>query len=130
MKYFLSVLIMLFVSGCASVANYQPTVNIRADKNNGEIEKDLIYCKALAKQTAGYATSGAEDALVTAGGAAAIGAVSGALITGAVSAGVGAGVGAGIGGIGGLWYGLYDADERYKRSFNSCMSQLGHPVLW
>jgi hypothetical protein len=25
---------------------------------------------------------------------------------------------------------MYESDETYKRAYNSCMSQLGHPVLW
>lgn len=130
MKYILTLFVAIMFAGCSTVAGYKPTLNERADKNASKADEDFVYCQKLASATAGYATEGVEDALVAASGAAAIGAVSGAIITGAASAGVGAAAGGAIGGITGLWYGLYEADETYKRSFNSCMSQLGHPVLW
>jgi hypothetical protein len=125
--------LMALLVGCSTVSGYKPVLNERADKSNttkDQVDADFKYCQALAAETAGYATEGLEDALVAASGAAAIGAVSGAIITGAASAGVGAAAGGAIGGITGLWWGLYEADETYKRAYNSCVSQLGHPVLW
>lgn len=130
MKYLLTLTIALIISGCSTVTGYKPTLNERADKNFSAAQEDLIYCQQLASNTAGYAKEGIEDAIVASSGAAAVGAVSGAIITGAVSAGTGAAAGAAIGGITGLWYGMYESDETYKRAYNSCMSQLGHPVLW
>jgi len=129
MKY-TTLAIALFMTGCASVSNYKPTVNTKADKNIINVNSDLDYCGDLAYKTAGYGVNGIEDALVAGSGAAAIGAVSGAVIAGTVSAGTGAVAGAGIGSIVGLYYGLYEADETFKRAYNSCMSQLGHPVIW
>lgn len=130
MKFLTAFIIALVITGCSTVTGYKPTLNEKADKNLAKADEDFVYCQELASKTSGYVTEGLEDAVVAASGAAAIGAVSGAIITGAASAGVGAGAGGAIGGITGLWYGLYEADETYKRSFNSCMSQLGHPVLW
>lgn len=123
-------LLALFVSACASVSGYKPIVNERADKFSSKVESDLQYCGELASKAAGYTTNAVEDTIVAGSGAAAIGAVSGAVITGAVSAGTGALAGAGIGSIVGLYYGMYEADETFKRAYNSCMSELGHPVVW
>jgi hypothetical protein len=130
MKYVTTLAIAALFTGCASVSNYKPTINEKADKNYTNAQSDLEYCGGLASKTAGYTTNGIEDALVAGSGAAAIGAVSGAVIAGTVSAGTGAVAGAGIGSIVGLYYGLYEADETFKRAYNSCMSQLGHPVIW
>lgn len=133
MKKIALLALMAMVVGCSTVSGYKPVMNERAHKSTvtkEQTDADYAYCQTLAVQTAGYATEGLEDAVVAASGAAAIGAVSGAIITGAASAGVGAAAGGAIGGITGLWYGLYEADETYKRAYNSCMSQLGHPVLW
>nr|QMP83460.1 MAG: hypothetical protein [Caudoviricetes sp.] len=130
MKYITMLFVSIALVGCSTVAGYKPTLNEKADKNLAKADEDFVYCQQLASKTAGYATEGVEDAIVAASAAAAIGAVSGAIITGAASAGVGAAAGGAIGGITGLWYGMYEADETYKRSFNSCMSQMGHPVLW
>lgn len=126
----MTLIVAAIITGCSTVAGYKPTLNEKADKNFSKADEDFVYCQQLASKTAGYATEGVEDAIVVAAGAASIGAVSGAIITGAASAGVGAAAGGAIGGITGLWYGLYEADETYKRAYNSCMSQLGHSVLW
>jgi len=125
-------IIALFASlvGCASVSGYKPTINEKADKFSATASSDLEYCGSLAYKVAGYGTEGTADTLVAASGAAATGAIAGALIPGAVSAGTGAVIGAPIGAVVGLYYGLYEADETFKRSYNSCMSQLGHPVVW
>ena len=130
MKYLSMILFAMFMVGCAGVSGYKPIVNERADKNSATAKADLEYCGELAYTAAGYGSNAVEDVLVAGSGAAAIGAVSGAVITGAVSAGTGALAGAGIGSIVGLYYGLYEADETFKRAYNSCMSQLGHPVIW
>ena len=130
MKYLLTIIFAVLMTGCASVNGYKPIVNERADKNFSNVNSDLEYCGELASKAAGYGTNAVEDTIVAGSGAAAIGAVSGAAITGAVSAGTGALVGAGIGSIIGLYYGLYEADETFKRAYNSCMSELGHPVVW
>lgn len=122
-----------FVTGCSTVSGYKPTVNERAYTKAVSQEKisgDLDYCKGLAADAAGWTKETVGDVLVASSGAAAIGAISGAVIPGAVSAGTGAVVGAPIGAVVGLYYGLYEADETYKRAYNSCMSQLGHPVVW
>lgn len=120
----------MFMGGCSTITGYQPVVNERADKFAANVAPDLEYCHPLALKAAGLATNAIGDTLTAASGSAAVGAISGAVITGTVSAGIGAAAGAGIGGIAGLWYGLYESDETYKRAFNACMSQLGHPVLW
>lgn len=133
MKYITTLLIALAMTGCSTITGYKPVMNERAHKTPVSEEKmadDYAYCQKLATQTAGWATETVGDTLAVASGAAAVGAVSGAIITGAVSAGVGAGAGGAIGGIAGLWYGVYEADETYKRAYNSCMTQLGHFVLW
>ena len=123
-------LFAVFMTACASVSGYKPIVNERADKFADKAASDLQYCGELASKAAGYTTNAVEDTIVAGSGAAAIGAVSGAVITGAVSAGTGALAGAGIGSIIGLYYGMYEADETFKRAYNSCMSELGHPVVW
>jgi outer membrane lipoprotein SlyB len=120
-KIIVASLLAIFMTACASVSGYKPIINERADKFSDKAESDLQYCGELASKAAGYTTNGVEDALV---------AGSGAVITGAVSAGTGALAGAGIGSIVGLYYGLYEADETFKRAYNSCMSELGHPVVW
>lgn len=120
----------LLFTGCATVSGYKPIVNEKADKNTTNVSADLEYCGGLASEAAGYTKNAVGDTIFVGSGAAAIGAVSGAAITGAVSAGTGALAGAGIGSIIGLYYGLYEADETFKRAYNSCMSELGHPVVW
>ena len=130
MKNVFALILAGLLFGCASVSGYKPIVNERADKNSANASADLEYCGGLASKAAGYTTNAVGDTIVVGTGAAAIGAVSGAAITGAVSAGTGALVGAGIGSIAGLYYGLYEADETFKRAYNSCMSELGHPVVW
>jgi uncharacterized protein YcfJ len=122
-----------FVTGCSTVSGYKPVVNERAYTKAVSQEKisgDLDYCSGLAANAAGWTKETVGDVLVASSSAAAVGAISGALIPGAVSAGTGAVIGAPIGAVVGLYYGVYEADETYKRAYNSCMSQLGHPVVW
>lgn len=119
---------MLF--GCSTVAGFKPVVNEKADKFTANTNVDMDYCGKKSMQAAGFASESLGDVLAASAGAAAIGAISGAAIPGAVSAGTGAVIGAPIGAVVGLWYGLYESDETFKRAYNSCMSQLGHPVIW
>lgn len=115
------------MTGCSSFT-YKPTVNERADKNPANVTQDLAYCGPLAKKAAGYTGESIGDTLAGGAYGASMGAVLGATVTS--PAGPAAIAGLGVGGVTGLFYGLYEADETYKRAYNSCMAQLGHPVLW
>lgn len=129
MKYITTLLLAFIIAGCSTITGYTPVVNEKADKNVATVNEDLEYCKGLALKTAGYAGETLSDTLALSAYSASIGAVSGALISGASSAGLASGFGAAAGGITGLFWGLYESDERFVSSFNTCMVQLNHPVL-
>lgn len=128
MKFITMLFVALSMVGCASISGYKPTINEKADKNFSTASQDLAYCQELASATAGYTKDGAFDSLTGAAYGAAMGGVLGATVT--APAGPAAIAGLGVGGVTGLFYGMYDADETYKRSYNSCMNQLGHAILW
>lgn len=130
MKFLTAIIIALAITGCSTVTGYKPVINEKASKNVSLINENLDYCKPLAAEAAGWTKETIGDALAVSSYSASIGALSGAMISGATSAGTAAGFGAAVGGITGLWYGLYEADETYKRAYNSCMTQLGYSVLW
>ena len=115
-----------FLFGCAGTTRWEPTLNTKPDKNAATIDQDVTECRDLALKAAGYLQEGAEWSLVSGAGGAAEGAVIGALISGAGGAGVAAAAGAPIGAIAGLWYGEYEADLSYKRSYSNCLYQRGH----
>lgn len=112
--------------GCAQVTKWEPTMNAMPHKNAENEAKDLAECKVLALKASGWLEEGAEGTLVSAAGAAGIGALAGALIPGAVSAGTGAVIGAPIGAVAGLYWAEYEADLVYKRSYSNCLFQRGH----
>ena len=121
------VILALAASGCASQGGWTPTVDSYNDPNAGNIDRDLVQCRQLAKHASGG--TGAETgkgALV--GGA--IGAVGGAIIGAAVgSPGRGAAIGAAAGGVGGGARGGLGSEDRYKSSYINCMRQRGHNVI-
>ena len=123
----LALLLAFAVSGCASQGGWTPTVDAYNDPNAGNIDRDLVQCRQLAKSASGG--TGAETgkgALV--GGA--IGAVGGAIIGAAVgSPGRGAAIGAAAGGVSGGARGGLGAEDQYKRSYINCMRQRGHNVV-
>ena len=132
--------------GCASQTGWKPTVdtynnnqsfgnnqnslNNQSFGNNqgsNQLNQDMKECEALASQASGgTATETAIGAGVGGLLGAAGGAGLGALVGG--KAGVGAAIGAGAGALaGGAKQGL-QAEEQYKRAFNSCLRQRGHKV--
>lgn len=126
MKKLMILALAAFLFGCAGATKWEPTLNTKPDKNAASAAQDVEECRDLALQAAGYVKEGAEWTLVSAAGGAAEGAVIGALISGAGGAGAAAAAGAPIGAIAGLFYGEYEADLTYKRSYSNCLYQRGH----
>ncbi len=90
-------------------------------------QRDLLQCRMLAQQVAGYTPEQTVKGGFVGG---AIGAAAGAAI-GAVlgHAGKGAAIGAAAGGIGGGTYSAISAEKRYKRAYVRCMRNRGYNVL-
>ena len=122
-----SLLLYLFVVGCASQSGWTPTVDTYNDPNLARLNQDMVECKALAQRVSGYTPREVgEGALI----GVAIGAATGAAV-GAVfgSAGKGAAAGAAAMGIGGGAYKGLEAEAKYKRAYSDCMRNRGHKVL-
>lgn len=129
MKNFLSFILMgMVMVGCASMTGYKPVVNEKADKNAANINVDIEYCGDLAMKTAGYGGNTLTDTLAMGAYGAGMGGILGATVTS--PAGPAALAGLGVGGLTGMFYGLYESDETFKRAYKTCMQQLNHPVLW
>lgn len=125
-RFISAVFIAFLFSGCSTVTSWEPVLNSSPDKNVSSQEKDVTECKELALKAAGYLKDGVVDALAAGAGGAAEGAVIGALVGGAGGAGAAAAAGAPIGAIAGLWWGEYEADLTFRRSFSNCLYQRGH----
>lgn len=124
MKYFITFIIALMITGCAGVSRWEPTMNSMPHKNQAAEAQDVAECRVLADKAAGWVVEGTEGTLVSAAGGAAEGAVIGALIGG--GAGPAAAAGAPIGAIAGLWWSEYEANFAFKRAFSNCLYQRGH----
>jgi outer membrane lipoprotein SlyB len=124
MRY-LWLLALVGLAGCSSVTKWEPTLNAKVDRNATSISTDIVECRALANEAAGFVVEGLSGSLIGSAGAAAEGATLGAL-TGSFGAGVGAGVGAAAGAIGSLWYSEYEANLTFKRAYSNCLWQRGH----
>ena len=117
----------ILLSACASQGGWTPTVDSYNDPNAYRINQDMAECKQLAGQASGGT---ATETAVGAGTGALLGAAGGAIIgafTG--SPGTGAAIGAAAGGFGGGAYKGMSAEDKYKSSYNNCMSGRGHKVL-
>lgn len=117
----------LLMSACASQTGWTPQVDTYNDPNAYRINQDMSECAQLADQaTGGVAKEAAIGAgvggLVGAAGGAAVGAIAG-------NAGKGAAIGAAAGGIGAGAHQGYQANERYKNAYRSCLRQRGHNVV-
>jgi outer membrane lipoprotein SlyB len=120
------VLALIFMNGCATYSNWQPTVDPYNDPNAARIPQDTQECKMLAEHAGSVGTETAKG--VATGGL--LGAATGAAI-GAVAGnpGAGAAIGAAAGGIGGGSYTGISGDDNYKRAFTTCMRNRGHNVI-
>jgi outer membrane lipoprotein SlyB len=117
----------LWLAGCASYGNWEPTVDPRAGANQENLNRDLSECKELAsKASGGTATEAAKG---TAAGAV-VGAAAGAVI-GAVGghAGSGAALGAAVGGTGAGVHQGVGSEQQYKHSYIKCLEGRGHRVI-
>jgi len=87
----------------------------------------MAECKQLASESSGGTT---KETAIGAGTGALLGAAGGAVVgafTG--SPGMGAAIGAAAGGLGGGAYKGLSSEDKFKSSYNSCMSGRGHKVL-
>ena len=117
----------ILLSACASQGGWAPTVDSYNDPNAYRINQDMAECKQLAGQASGGT---ATETAVGAGTGALLGAAGGAIIGAfAGSPGTGAAIGAAAGGFGGGTYKGMGAEDKYKSSYNNCMSGRGHKVL-
>ena len=117
----------ILLTACASQGGWTPTVDSYNDPNAYRINQDMAECKQLAGQASGGT---ATETAVGAGTGALLGAAGGAIIGAfAGSPGTGAAIGAAAGGFGGGAYKGMSAEDKYKSSYNNCMSGRGHKVL-
>ena len=117
----------ILLTACASQGGWAPTVDSYNDPNAYRINQDMAECKQLASQASGGT---ATETAIGAGTGALIGAAGGAIIGAfAGSPGTGAAIGAAAGGFGGGAYKGVSAEDKYKSSFNNCMSGRGHKVV-
>ena len=117
----------ILLTACASQGGWTPTVDSYNDPNAYRINQDMAECKQLASQASGGT---ATETAVGAGTGALLGAAGGAIIGAfAGSPGTGAAIGGAAGGFGGGAYKGMGAEDKYKSSYNNCMSGRGHKVL-
>lgn len=119
--------VALTAAACASHGGYRPTVDPYNDPNARNISRDETECRELARHASGgtvkeTAVGAALGGVLGAAAGAAIGAATG-------SPGTGAAIGAATGGLGGGAYKGLSAEERFKRSFRTCMRNRGHSVI-
>jgi hypothetical protein len=116
----------IFLTACAQMSGYTPTVDPYNDRNANMIPQDKAQCEQLA----GQASSTGKETAIGAGAGALMGAAGGAVV-GAFTGnpGAGAAIGAAAGGLGGGAYKGLSSDDAYKRSFNTCMRNRGHNVI-
>lgn len=112
--------------GCASMTNWQPTVDSMGNPN-ANLQSDMADCKNLAGQASGGAV---KETMIGAGVGGLLGGATGAAL-GAVmgNPGVGAAIGAAGAGIAGGAYNGISAEERYKSAYKNCLRGRGHKVL-
>jgi hypothetical protein len=117
----------ILLTACASQSGWTPTVDTYNDPNAYRINQDMAECKQLASKASGGTAS---ETAIGAGTGALVGAAGGALL-GAIagSPGTGAALGATVGGLGGGAYKGVGAEDKYKSSYNNCMSGRGHKVI-
>ncbi len=117
----------ILLTACASQGGWTPTVDAYNDPNAYRINQDMADCKQLASKASGGT---ATETAIGAGTGALVGAAGGALL-GAIagSPGTGAALGATVGGLGGGAYKGVGAEDKYKSSYNNCMSGRGHKVI-
>jgi uncharacterized membrane protein YebE (DUF533 family) len=125
-KKVLTVMGILFISGCAQTTGYKPVVDSYGDPRAMYLQQDMMDCEYLASQNAGVGknvmTDGLAGGLIGGAAGAAIGAVVG-------NPGAGAALGAAAGGVGGMAKGGIMGDETYKRIYRNCLRQRGHRPL-
>lgn len=118
---------MIVLSGCATMGNWQPTIDARNDPNERRIYADLAECKQLAHDASGLNAREVGGSTLLGG---AVGAAAGAALGAATgNAGRGAAIGAASGGLG---YGIYKSlqgDEGFKQAYARCMEGRGHRVI-
>ena len=115
------------LSGCYSYGGWQPTVDPYNDPNAYRINQDTAECKQLASEASGGTT---KETAIGAGTGALLGAAGGAIVGAfAGNPGMGAAIGAAGGGFGGGAYKGLSTEEKYKNSYNNCMSGRGHKVV-
>ncbi len=117
----------LLLSACATQTGWTPTVDTYNSRNSYRLNQDMHECQQLASQASGgtakeTAIGAGVGGLIGAAGGAALGAVLG-------NPGTGAAIGAAAGGIGGASKQGYQAEERYKNAYSSCLRQRGHSVV-
>ena len=117
----------ILLTACASQGGWTPTIDAYNDPNAYRINQDMAECKQLASKASGGTAS---ETAIGAGTGALVGAAGGALL-GAIagSPGTGAALGATVGGLGGGAYRGVGAEDKYKSSYNNCMSGRGHKVI-
>ena len=117
----------ILLTACASQGGWTPTIDAYNDPNAYRINQDMAECKQLASKASGGTAS---ETAIGAGTGALVGAAGGALL-GAIagSPGTGAALGATVGGLGGGAYKGVGAEDKYKSSYNNCMSGRGHKVI-
>jgi outer membrane lipoprotein SlyB len=117
----------LLLSACATQTGWTPQVDTYNDRNAYRLNQDMSECAQLADQSTGGV---AKEAAIGAGVGGLVGAAGGAAI-GAISGdpGKGAAIGAAAGGIGAGAHQGYQANERYKNAYKSCLRQRGHNVI-
>lgn len=129
MKNSMTLLFILsfLIAGCAEQRGWTPTVDSYGNPNAYRLNQDMAECRQIASQASGGAVKesavgmGAGGLLGAAGGAA-IGAIAGNPATGAM-------IGATAGGLGGGATQGFQADERYKSAYNSCLRNRGHKII-
>jgi uncharacterized protein YcfJ len=117
----------LLLSACASQTGWTPTVDSYNDRNAYRLNQDMQECQQLATHASGgtikeTAIGAGVGGLIGAAGGAALGAILG-------NPGTGAAIGAAAGGIGGASKQGFQAEDQYKRAYNSCLRQRGHNVV-
>jgi hypothetical protein len=120
--------VVALLTGCASQSNWQPHIDLGNDRHRYTLQTDLQQCKELALQASntGNLTERGKDAAIGGGTLAAGGCAIGSVFG---SCGAGAAVGATVGGLGGLVFGSYEDEKRFKAAYKQCLWNRGHSVI-
>ncbi|MCX7086801.1 MAG: hypothetical protein NTV00_01980 [Methylococcales bacterium] len=126
MKIVTSLLLLatVLITGCAEQRGWTPTVDSYGDPNAYRLNQDMSECQQLASHASGGvgkegAIGMAAGGLLGAAGGAAVGAIAGNPAAGAM-------IGATAGGLGGGATQGFQANEAYKRAYNTCLRNRGH----